>query len=110
MIDTRQVVCDIERCVSHIPDTCKDCSHYYGTIGIGCMEALMEDTLALIKEQEAKIEQLNRFVNGFSLDATPVVRCKNCKHHRKDTCSAAAGIAVPPPDDWFCSDGERKLE
>ena len=37
-----------------------------------------------------------------------VVRCKDCKHHRKDTCSADAGIAVPPPDDWFCADGERK--
>lgn len=53
MIDTRQIVYDIERCINHVPDSCKDCSHYHGTVSIGCMEALMKDTLALIKEQEA---------------------------------------------------------
>lgn len=37
-----------------------------------------------------------------------LVRCKDCKHHGMDTCSAGAGIAYPPPDDWFCADGERK--
>lgn len=40
-----------------------------------------EEVLALLKEQEAKIEQLNRFVNGFSRDAIPVVRCKDCKYY-----------------------------
>ena len=37
-----------------------------------------------------------------------LIRCKDCIHHRKDTCSAGAGIAFPPPDDWFCADGEPK--
>lgn len=37
-----------------------------------------------------------------------IVRCKDCKHYRKDTCSAEAGMAVPPPDDWFCADGESR--
>lgn len=37
-----------------------------------------------------------------------VVRCKDCKHHGEGTCSAEAGIAFPPPDDWYCADGERK--
>ena len=37
-----------------------------------------------------------------------VVRCKYCKHHGHDTCSAGAGVAYPPPDDWFCADGEKK--
>lgn len=41
-----------------------------------------------------------------TVDAVPVVRCKDCIHHRKSTCSAGAGIAFPPPDDWFCADGE----
>lgn len=48
------------------------------------------DALFLLKEQEA------------------VVRCKDCKHYRKDTCSAGAGIAFPPPEDWFCADGEKR--
>ena len=54
MIDARQVMYDIERCISHVPDACRDCSHYNGTVGFGCMEALMEDALALLKEQEAQ--------------------------------------------------------
>ena len=37
-----------------------------------------------------------------------IIRFKECKHHRKCTCSAAAGMAFPPPDDWYCADGERR--
>lgn len=50
---------DIERCISHMPDACRDCSHYTGTVGFGCMENLMSDALALLKEQEERIEQLD---------------------------------------------------
>lgn len=64
------------------------------------------------KEQEAEIEQLKRFVNGFSRDAMPVVRCKDCKHGGIDStsypqfwCSAHSEYHKP---DWFCADGERK--
>ena len=39
-----------------------------------------------------------------------LVRCKDCKHHGKGTCSAAAGIAYPPPDEWYCADGERRTD
>lgn len=90
MIDKRQVVYDIERCISYVPDACRDCSHYTGTVGFGCMEKLMEDALPMLKEQPE------------------IILCRDCKHHRKDTCSAGAGMAFPPPDDWFCADGERK--
>ena len=44
------------------------------------------------------------------LDMRPLVLCKDCKHHGKDTCSAGAGIAYPPPDNWFCADGEKGEE
>lgn len=37
-----------------------------------------------------------------------LIRCRDCKHWRKATCSAGAGIAFPPPDDWFCADGEGR--
>ena len=53
-MDKRQVMYDIERCISHVPDACRDCSHYTGTVGFGCMENLMADTITLLKEQEAK--------------------------------------------------------
>lgn len=52
MIYKRQVMYDIERCVSHVPDACRDCSHYTGTVGFECMESLMSDALALLEEQE----------------------------------------------------------
>lgn len=39
-----------------------------------------------------------------------LVRCKDCNHYRKATCSAAAGMAFPPPEDWFCADGEKREE
>ena len=82
-----------------------------------CAMALRLDILALLKEQEARIEQLNRFVNGFSRDAVPVVRCKDCKHYRINTVypgtnmimtyCAKTGIAESRLE-WFCADGERK--
>ncbi len=52
MIDKRQVMYDLERCVCHAPDACEDCSRCY-TIGFDCMEKLMSDALALLKEQNA---------------------------------------------------------
>ena len=40
----------------------------------------------------------------------PLILCKDCKHHGQGTCSAAAGIAYPPPDEWYCADGERRTD
>ena len=68
----------------------------------------VSDALVLLEEQETKIEQLNGYINWFSKDAVPVIRCQYCRQHGKDTCSAVAGIAYPTPDDWFCADGERR--
>ena len=50
-----------------------------------------------------------------TVDAVPVVRCKECVHrdpedHRCD-CGGhewIKGRVLPMPDDWFCADGERK--
>ena len=116
MPDRERVKYDIERCISHTPDACRDCSHYTGTVELGCMENLMSDAYILLKEQEARIEQLNRFVNGFSRDAIPVVRCKDCKYG-EETINAKGERMIKCggefPDwlrypDWFCNDGERK--
>lgn len=65
MIDIRQVMYDIERCVSHVPDACRDCSHYTGTVGFGCMENLMSDALVLLKKQEEEIENLKQTVQSM---------------------------------------------
>ncbi len=33
MPDRERVKYDIERCISHVPDACRDCYHYTGTVG-----------------------------------------------------------------------------
>ena len=63
MTDRKQVIYDLERCTCHVPDACRDCSHDKGAVGfgrIGCMEALMEDAISLLKEQDAEIKEKNQ--------------------------------------------------
>ena len=69
--------------------------------------------MAAIKSQQAEIEQLNRFVNGFSRDAMPVVRCKDCKHGYKCEFNVKCENIGEPGMygtrhgfNWFCADGE----
>ena len=50
MPDMEQVIYDIERCICHVPDACRDCSK--DGDGAYCMEDLMTDALALLKEQK----------------------------------------------------------
>ena len=52
MIDRENVIYDIERCICHVPDACKDCSKYGGDNAIRCMEELLTDALYLLKVQE----------------------------------------------------------
>ena len=65
MIDKRQIMYDIERCICHVPGACMDCSHYTGTVGFKCMENLMSDALAAMKEQEARVMTLEE-VKAFN--------------------------------------------
>ena len=48
-----------------------------------------------------------------TIDAVPVVRCKNCEHYYRGICERPigdgfSGLYVEMPEDGFCSDGERK--
>lgn len=68
----------------------------------------------MVKEWICKEEPLIR-ADGASVGVgfrqmTELIRCKDCRHHGEGTCSAAAGIAYPPPDEWFCADGERRTD
>ena len=76
MADREKVIYDIERCVCHVPDACRDCSHYQDDPELDCMEKLLADALALLKEQEAvepKVIRMNEF--GY-----PVHACGRCGH------------------------------
>ena len=123
MPDREKVIYDIERCICHVPDACRDCSHYK-ELGnaISCMEELLSDALALLKEQETVVHALDILrANGWKqeepvcahCEAVHVVLCKDCKHRllpkgeTRAECMARAGW-FPVDDDWFCADGERK--
>ena len=52
-----------------------------------------------------------------TIDAMPVVRCKDCKHRENrewdSPCPcvcADSWYSWMPEDDWFCANGERKKE
>ena len=70
---------------------------------------------------------IERIINKLpSIDAVPVIRCKDCKHRPSgtganhdlefpdDVCSCQCAddywYSWMPKDDWFCADGERKEE
>ena len=58
-----------------------------------------------------KYEVLFRLHNAPTIDAVPVVRCKECKYHEQEQpgmvyCPAVVGGWVE--DEWFCRGGERK--
>ena len=44
-----------------------------------------------------------------TIDAVPVVRCKDCKHYSGQFCNKN-DVYPWPKDNWFCADGERKSE
>jgi len=72
--------------------------------------AVAKAALDLLKEQKEEIEQLNRFVNGFSRDAMPVVRCNDCKYFlaERGECLRHHFVIYFSNGNWFCADGERK--
>ena len=54
MADRETVMYNIERCTCHVPDACRDCSYYKHGEYLDCMEELLKDALALLKEQKVK--------------------------------------------------------
>lgn len=59
------------------------------------------------REQEVVLSKI--IDNAPTIDAVPVVRCKDCKHSRNDELwhmRWCKGVTVK--DEHFCADGERK--
>lgn len=60
MHDRDRVIHDIERCICHVPDACRDCSKYKDAYTPDCMEQLLADALGVLKEQEpVKVRHLH---------------------------------------------------
>jgi len=100
---------DREKVIKGLEDIQKHLDTGY-SFAISWKSELIRDALALLKEQKEEIEQLNRFVNGFSRDAMPVVRCNDCKYFlaERGECLRHHFVIYFSNGNWFCADGERK--
>ena len=61
MDDLNRVIYDIERCTSHVPDACRDCSKCGS--GMKCMESLLGDSLKLLEKQVPKPPRISQTVD-----------------------------------------------
>ena len=83
MSDRKRVIYDIEQCICHVPDACRDCSKYKdvyipnkGAYTPNCMEQLLADALELLKKQES--EWLEDSDPGQEYGTTWA--CRKCMH------------------------------
>lgn len=65
MAEIDKVIWDIERCICHVPDACRDCSHY-GFDRMECMESLLKDALELLKEQQETIQSQKEEIDNLN--------------------------------------------
>jgi hypothetical protein len=108
---------DRKKVIKELEELCEYLFHEYEICYHGDKEdiynrfLIADNALDLLKEQEAEIEQLNRFVNGFSRDAMPVVRCKDCVYYlNMDKPKSLPCRITEKHPDWFCADGKRVLK
>ena len=63
-------------------------------------DALIEEALA---EGAYGYVDVKQIADAPTVDAVPVVRCKDCKYFKTWLCQIEDNS-----DNWFCADGERK--
>ena len=84
------------------------------------------DRAALSGENDGLIEAENLAKHAPTIDAVPVIRCKDCKHYPVGGDQYEHTLEFPdemcpcycedkwyswrPRDNWFCANGERKEE
>jgi len=118
MADIDKVIYDIERCICHVPDACRDCSHYGQGEHLDCMENLLRDALELLKElRKTRLEIAHEMLLGSILmyQGKELIQCKDCKHgHQLDNSNyyvcgkPFSANRETHTEDWFCADGKRK--
>ena len=123
MPNIEKVICGWERCrkCHEVPmvfsEAYRDCEY---TRGMYCrQDILIEDTIALLRDQQNVISQL-KVVNDALFEAVAeqkqIVRCQDCQHwigggiDDKDNFipPKCTWHNEPKHADWFCADGERK--
>lgn len=104
----------------HLLNTFDDIIELMATQGQKIVCGRLQEIRKLLKEKDAEIEQLNGYVNGFSKNAVPVVRCKDCVYgmvfknvhgEQKIDCMSPGhnGTYVEAHKlNWFCADGRKR--
>lgn len=67
------------------------------------------DAVELLEKQNEEIKQLKRYINEFSCNAVPVVRCSECRWNsgsKHNPFCQQEGVAHY--NGYFCADGERR--
>ena len=59
------------------------------------------------KEAEDYQRLIDRFVS-FASAQPEIIRCKDCAKH--EYCRTSTVWAIPPKDDWYCADAERRTD
>ena len=79
------------------------------------MRPIDADALMPNAERKGRYDVVNAYqiANAPTIDAVPVVRCKDCRYHEDEQpgmvyCPATVGGWVE--DDWFCKGGEGEAD
>ena len=102
-----EIIKTLEQCLLNVSCQCEQVGCYLADQH-DCREQLFDNVVAMLKEQRRKVEDLTGFINGFSKNAVPVVRCGECRF--SVSCSIRTFAIATNDDDWFCADGKRRDE
>lgn len=77
--------------------------HFVDTMSV-CTSTEYCTGLRFMKKQAIKAVE-----NAPTVDAVPVVRCKECRWRHDDSSTMwLPCMEIKTSDDWFCADGERR--
>lgn len=91
---------------------CDACEYEY----YDCTARLIKDAAAAIEELQAKLHAKESSAKRWRRLATDMadyvdaVRCGECKHYNAGFECLAEGYGIERDPDWFCADGERKVQ
>lgn len=74
------------------------------------MRLIDADALAKELMHEGLGYQYNRVINAPTVDAVPVIRCKDCVKYKIFNDSYCPWIEQEVEEDFFCADGKRREE
>lgn len=119
-MDREKVIKGLEACRK---TDCINCPYSASETEVCLINYLLTDALALLKEQEAEIDEISdEYLDlGKEMAKQPeIVRCKDCKYgyHLVDTkkgeiikyrIACLKRSELIQNQDWFCADGERRI-